>query len=100
MNKRTLVLSIAAGLLGGALSSHLWPLAAHAQSGPQDEIRAQRFTLVNQDGVAFGSFSFDNAGRPQITLRDRVGHDVWRVVGDHLADHPGDHVISGRFHSK
>ena len=100
MKKRNLALSIAAGLLGGALSSHLWPLAAHAQSQPPEEIRAQRFTLVSQDGVALGSFSFDNAGRPQIILRDRSGHEVWRVVADHTADRVAEHVTSSRFHSK
>ncbi len=100
MKKRNLVLSIAAGLLGGALSSHLWPLAAHAQSQALDEIRAQSFTLVSQDGVAVGSFSFDNSGRPQIVLRDRSGHDVWRVVADQPGDHGVEHVTSSRFHSK
>ena len=99
MKKRNLALSIAAGLLGGALSSHLWPLVAHAQSATE-EIRAQRFTLVSQDGVALGSFSFDNSGRPQIILRDRSGHDVWRVVADHIADRAPEHVTSSRFHSK
>jgi hypothetical protein len=81
-----MALSIAAGLLGGALSSHLWPLTAHAQSQAQEEIRARCFTVDSHDGVTLGSFSYDNSGRSQIVLRDRFGHDLWRVVADHTAD--------------
>ncbi len=77
MNGRILVLSVAAGLIGGAFSGYLRPTTVQAQSQAPSEIRAQRFTLVNQDGIALGSFSFDNSGRPQIVLRDRAGHEVW-----------------------
>jgi len=83
VNKRNLALSIAAGLLGGILSSYVAPQMVHAQSQPPTEIRAQSFVLVNQDGVAFGTFSFDQHGRPQIVLRDQAGHNVWAVDGDH-----------------
>jgi hypothetical protein len=101
MKKRYLVLSIGAGLLGGLLSSTLRPVVAQAQSQALEEIKAQRFTLVNQSGVPMGTFSFDDSGRPQIILRDGLGHEVWKMVADHPADHPGDyHVTSGRFHSK
>jgi hypothetical protein len=99
--KKTYLLSIAAGFAGGMLSSHLGPIAAHAQSQALDEIKAQRFTLVNQAGVPMGTFSFDDSGRPQIVLRDGLGHDVWKMVADHPADHPGEyHVTSGKFHTK
>ncbi|HTW66715.1 MAG TPA: hypothetical protein VME17_18975 [Bryobacteraceae bacterium] len=94
MNKRNLILSIAAGLLGGALSTYLRPLAVHAQSDPPQEIRAQRFTLVDSNGVALGSFCFDNAGRPQIVLRDRSGHEVWTAGGQDAANRAGN---SSRF---
>jgi len=77
MNGRILVLSVAAGLIGGAFSGYLRPVVVQAQSEAPREIRAQRFTLVNQDGMALGSFSFDNSGKPQIVLRDRAGHEVW-----------------------
>ena len=100
MNKRNLVLSMVAGLAGGALASYCGsvfrPEVAHAQSPATEEIRAQRFTLVNQEGVALGSFSFDDVGRPQIILRDRFGHDAWRLVGDHVETH----MTSNRYQGK
>ena len=83
MNKRNLALSIAAGLLGGILSTYIAPQLVHAQSQPPSEIRAQCFTLVNRDGVALGTFSFDSVGRPRIVLRDEAGHNVWGVDGEH-----------------
>jgi len=101
MKKRHLVLCIGAGFAGGVLSTSLRPVAVRAQSQLLDEIKAQRFTLVNQSGAPMGSFSFDDSGRPQIILRDSLGHDVWRFVADHAADHPGDqHVRDGHFYSK
>jgi len=81
--KRSFVLSIAAGLVGGALSTYLRPPAAHAQSQPLEELRAQRFTLVSEKGAVLGSFSLDSQGRPQIMLCDVHGHLVWSVVGEH-----------------
>jgi len=69
MNKRNLVLSTAAGLVGGALSTHILPLSAHAQSQAPQEIQAQRYTLVNQEGVSLGSFSFDNSCQSPATNR-------------------------------
>jgi hypothetical protein len=77
MYGRTLVVSIVAGLIGGAFSGYLRPTSVQAQSLAPKEIRAQRFTLVNQDGIALGSFAFDNDGRPKIILRDRSGHELW-----------------------
>ena len=97
MNKSYFAVSIATGLLGGILSSYWRPIAVQAQAQAPEEIRAQRFTLVNQSGAVMGTFSFDQSGRPQIILRDASGHDVWKVV----AEHPGDqHMTYGRFHSK
>jgi hypothetical protein len=87
MNKRSLVLSLAAGLAGGLISTYVSPQLAHAQSEAPSEIRAQSFTLVNQNGVSFGTFSFDAQGRPRILLRDEAGHEIWSVVGDHNSWH-------------
>ena len=101
MKKTYLLFSIGAGLVGGLLPSALRPTAAHAESQPLEEIKAQRFTLVNQSGVSMGTFSLDESGRPQIVLRDELGHEVWKMVGEHPADHPGEyHVTSGKFHQK
>jgi len=101
MKKRYLVLCTLAGFAGGALSSYVRPLTARAESNSPEEIRAQRFTLVDHDGEPLGSFSVDRFGRSQLVLSDRSGHEVWRVVGDHIVDHPQDeHVPSGKFHNK
>jgi len=83
MSKRSLALSLAAGLLGGLVSHFISPQLAHAQSQAPAEIKAQSFSLVNQDGVTLGTFSFDGLGRPRIVLRDQAGHQVWSVDGDH-----------------
>ena len=100
MNKRYLVLSLSAGLLGGFLSTSLRPTAAHAQTQFLDEIKAQRFTLVNQNGVAMGTFAFDAAGQPQIVLRDTLGHEVWKLTADHPEDRPGYHAVNRHFDPK
>ena len=100
MNKRYLILSMAAGLAGGAVSAYFRSIPVHAQSQTPEEIRAQRFTLVNQEGVALGTFSLDNSGRPQIILRDASGHEAWKVVADHVTDRSDQHMNYGRFHSK
>jgi len=100
MKKHYLALSISAGLLGGFLSSALRPAAAQAQAQPFDEIRAQRFTLVNQNGVPMGTFSFDHDGQPQIVLRDTLGHEVWKLTAAHPADRAGQHAVNGHFDPK
>lgn len=87
MNRKTIALAFAAGLLGGLISTYLSPQLAHAQSQPLTEIRAQSFNLVNQDGVTLGTFSFDKHGQPRIMLRDPHGHEVWSVVGEHSANY-------------
>ena len=84
MSKKSIALSFAAGLLGGVISTYLSPQLAHAESQPPAEIRAQRFSLVNQEGATLGTFSFDALGRPKILLRDQHGHEVWSVVGEHI----------------
>jgi hypothetical protein len=83
MNKRSLALSLAAGLLGGVASHFLSPQLVHAQSQAPAEIRARSFSLVNEDGTTLGTFSFDAQGRPKIVLRDQAGHEVWAVDGEH-----------------
>ena len=54
MNKRSIVLSFAAGLLGGAISHYLSPQLVHAQSRAPKEIRAENFVLVNAQGNVLG----------------------------------------------
>jgi hypothetical protein len=58
----TLTLSLAAGLLGGTLSRYVNPttMFAQAQSTAPKEIRAQRFTLVDENGKVRGVFAIEN----------------------------------------
>ena len=84
MKRLNFVLAIVGGFVGGALVSYIHPVTASAQSGAMQEIKAQCFTLVNKDGVALGSFSFDGSGRSQLVIRDQSGHEVWKLVGDHV----------------
>jgi hypothetical protein len=67
MNKRNVVLSFAAGLLGGAISHYLSPQLVHAQSQAPKELRAESFVLVNEKGIVLGTLS-DDGGRPSLKL--------------------------------
>lgn len=87
MTKRNLALSFAVGLAGGMIPSYFSTQRAQAQSEPPAEIQAQSFTLVNREGVALGSFSFDAQGYPRIILRDPRGREVWSVVADNTWKH-------------
>ena len=78
----TLTLSLAAGLLGGLLSRYVTPTNAQAQAAAPAEIRAQKFTLVDQNGTVCGVFAVvDNplrkGGNPVIQLLDIGGREVW-----------------------
>jgi hypothetical protein len=80
MNKRTVVLSFAAGLLGGAISHYLSPQSVHAQSQALRELRAERFILVNEKGTVLGTLS-DEEGRPSFKLFDERGREIWSAGG-------------------
>jgi hypothetical protein len=75
--KTTIALALAAGFLGGTLSQRLVPV--HAQDIPQ-EIRAHKFTLVDDQGVTRGVFGFyiDDKGarHPDIELLSARGHVI------------------------
>lgn len=82
MNKRTVVLSMAAGLLGGVASHYLTPELVHAQSknpAPK-EIRAESFVLVNEKGVVLGTLA-DEGGRPALKLFDEHSQEIWSAGG-------------------
>ena len=80
MNKRTVVLSFAAGLLGGAISHYLSPQFVRAQSQAPKEIRAESFVLVNDKGTILGTLS-DEGGRPSLKLFDDRGREIWSAGG-------------------
>ena len=86
MNRATLTLPLAlcAGLLGGMVSRYVTPTTVLAQdrSMAPKEIRAQRFTLVNERGTVLGVFGFDSPERgnnPTLRLFDESGHEVFRA---------------------
>jgi len=86
MNQRTLTLALAlgAGLFGGMLSRNVTPATVLAQGQPATpkDIRAQRFTLVNERGIVLGVFGLDSSkegSNPALRLFDESGHEVFRA---------------------
>ena len=80
MNRKlNVTLALAAGLLGGLLSRYITPtpVFAQVQAPVPKEIRAQRFVLVNDQGVPLGVFGFDREGVPTIKLIDQSGRTIW-----------------------
>jgi hypothetical protein len=82
VSKRSLLLSLGAGLLGGVLSHSLIPQLVHAQSQtlPAKVVRAESFVLVNEKGVVLGKLSYDE-GRPALKLFDEQGKEIWSAGG-------------------
>jgi len=80
MHKRSLILSLAAGLAGGLLSHYLSPQLVHAQSQPLRELRAGSFVLVNDNGSVLATLS-DEGGRPSLRLFDEHGQEIWSAGG-------------------
>jgi hypothetical protein len=80
MNKRSVVLSFAAGLLGGAISHYFSPQLVHAQAQAPKELRAESFVLVNVKGAILGTLS-DEGGRPSLRLFDARGQEIWSAGG-------------------
>ena len=105
MNRNlTLAVSLAAGLLGGLLSHYVALPSVHAQAPAPNavEIRAQRFTLVDDQGSAIGTFTVREnspvvqrgpgyAGpngkipppmSPRIVLLNPEGREIWSAGGN------------------
>jgi|SRR5580658_4239530 hypothetical protein len=86
--KVNLSLAVAAGLLGGLLSSSLpsvfaqTRLAPSARASAPMEVRAQSFVLVDGGGREVGRFTFQPPSGPGqasvVVLLDPEGHEVWR----------------------
>ena len=69
-------LALAAGLIGGLLSHYLTLPSALAQTPAPDpvEIRAQRYSFVDERGRALGSLALQQG---RIVLRDASGREIW-----------------------
>lgn len=67
--KFTIALAITSGLAGGLASRYVGTTPVHAQAPaiPQ-EIRAQKFVLVDEAGVAQGAFGIETNGHPRLRL--------------------------------
>jgi hypothetical protein len=97
-NKLIVAVAVLAGLAGGMLSRFMAPAPVFAQAPVQilpgpvpavpapaspavtKEIRAESFTLVDQNGNVAGTFAAESMGvrRPErIVLRDSYGHVIW-----------------------
>lgn len=79
MSKTTAVLMFTAALLGGVLSRYIAPQPVNAETFP-NELRAQSFVLVNQQGTVLGTFSQED-GRPVLRLYDGSRREIWSAGG-------------------
>ncbi len=75
--KLTILLAAAAGFIGGVLSHFVTPFPVHAQATAQQEIRAQRFLVVDNNGDVLGAFGAEVNGTAQVEVKDPTGHVHW-----------------------
>jgi hypothetical protein len=74
-SKFTITIALAAGFIGGIASRRLRPSPVYAQApAPPQEIRAQRFVLVDEAGVARGAFGIETNGAPELEIADPKSH--------------------------
>jgi hypothetical protein len=72
--KFSIMLALAAGFIGGLASRYQRPATAYAQAPvSQQEIRAHKFVLVDENGVARGVFGIEAIGAPAIEIIDSKG---------------------------
>jgi hypothetical protein len=73
-NKFTVLLAVVAGCAGGIVSRYASPSAVHAQAPAlQQEVRAQKFVLVDKSGAPRGAFGIETDGTVQIEITDNKG---------------------------
>jgi hypothetical protein len=86
--KCTITLALASGLIGGISSRYCGPTPVYAQSpASSPEIRAQKFVLVDQNGVARGVFGIEINGAPEVEIIDSKGRVFATVFTDWSAQH-------------
>jgi hypothetical protein len=79
----TIALALASGFIGGMASQRITGISvlARDQASTLQEIRAQKFVLVDDAGIARGIFGFESrktrnaisAGNPNIEMMDATG---------------------------
>jgi hypothetical protein len=76
-----LLLAASAGLAGGLIPRFFAAGAVHAQTPPvlevSKEVRAQRFSLVNDQGKTVGFLGIGWDGKAEMVLYDAGGHTIW-----------------------
>jgi len=80
MNRRwNLAVSLIVGFCGGILAPYLSDRSVHAQELRQSGkvVKAQKFVLINEQGLSAGIIGFDDNGLPEITLFDEQGNILW-----------------------
>jgi hypothetical protein len=85
--KATVVLAFVAGLTGGIVSQRInTPVYAQAPTSATKEIRADKFVLVDDNGLPRGAFGIGTKldGRPVLEVIDNKGN-VWRARMDTAA---------------
>src|SRR5579862_3220407 len=67
--KITIAMGLVAGFVGAAMFHYICsPLPVHAQEQAPSEIRAQKFVLVDENGMVRGVFGFRSDGSPDIQV--------------------------------
>jgi hypothetical protein len=76
-----LFLAATAGLAGGLIPHFFAAGVVHAQTPPateaSKEVRAQRFSLVNDQGKIVGFLGIGQDGKAEIVLYDEGGRTIW-----------------------
>ena len=83
--RTTLTLAVAAGFFGGIVSQRivLTPVFAQAPTPAAKEIRAEKFVIVDVNGLPRGAFGIDKKdGWPTIEITDAKGHLQWVRWGE------------------
>ena len=85
MKPVSVILSLAAGVLGGVVAPHIFPVTpvhAQAQPSPSKIVEAGTFRLVNNAGHVAGTLAIDAAGSGVLTMFDADGKVIFTTSGD------------------
>jgi hypothetical protein len=89
------VLVLVGGILGGALSGHLFPREAEASAHAAKEMRAQKFVLVDSAGMVRGVIQVASDDLADISFYDQNGTRRV-VVGETLSGRNGVAVYGSK----